>query len=340
VFAPLDGFSMTELSRREIILELMDKYPNHGALTIARAAYKQAPELFATVESARTSVRSILGLSGSAKRKESTDKSRFRTPRKPGELPKMPESISDPWEVFTIESRKLGVLSDVHVPYHDKTALAAAVQRLRVVGVDTVLLNGDIADFFAISRWEKDPRKRNFSREIESVREFLAYIRGQFPKAAIYFKEGNHEERWHKYLFNKAPELLGLDVTTFANLVNASEHGVEVIDQQRKIAVGGLTILHGHELPKGLTNPVNPARGAFLRTLDTVLIGHHHRTSEHTEQTMTGKTIATWSTGCLCELTPEYARINRWNHGAATVETDKGGEFRVHSFRVINGKTF
>ena len=36
-------------------------------------------------------------------------------------------------------------------------------------------------------------------------------------------------------------------------------------------------VFHGHELPKDLTNAVNPARGAFLRMTDTVLIGHHHR---------------------------------------------------------------
>lgn len=325
---------------KNLIQAILDKHPNHGALTIAKAAYKQAPECFASVESARTLVRKIIGQSGARNRKETRDKSRYRTPRAPGELPKMPEAVSTPWEVFQLPARKLGVLSDVHIPYHDPKALAGAVKRLQIVGVDTILLNGDIADFFSISRWEKDPRKRNFAGEINSVRQFLAYIRGQFPKARIVYKLGNHEEWWHKYLFNKAPELLGLDVTTFEALVDAKKHGVEIVDQQRKIAVGGLTILHGHELPKGLTNPVNPARGAFLRTLDTVLIGHHHRTSEHTEQTMGGKTIATWSTGCLCELTPEYARINRWNHGAATVETDQGGDYRVHSFRVIGGKTF
>lgn len=331
---------MNKSARRELVQSIIDAFPNHGAKTIGRAAYKQAPEMFADAEHARGVARSIMGLSGAAKRKQSTDKSRFRSPRKPGELPKMPEPISDPWEVFTLESRRLGILSDVHVPHHSKTAVEAAVKRLKFLNVDTVLLNGDIADFFAISRWEKDPRKRNFPGEIEGVRQFLAYIRGQFPRARIILKKGNHEERWDSYFFLKAPELLGIDASSFSVLIAADKHRVEIVDQQRKIAVGGLTILHGHELPKGLTNPVNPARGAFLRMLDSGLIGHHHRTSEHTEQTMTGKTIATWSTGCLCELTPEYARINRWNHGAATVETDKAGDYRVHSFRVIGGKTF
>jgi hypothetical protein len=45
-----------------------------------------------------------------------------------------------------------------------------------------------------------------------------------------------------------------------------------------------------------------------------------------------------WSTGCLCDLTPEYARINRWNHGAAIVTVFDDGEYEVHNFRIAHGK--
>jgi hypothetical protein len=45
-----------------------------------------------------------------------------------------------------------------------------------------------------------------------------------------------------------------------------------------------------------------------------------------------------WSTGCLCDLTPRYAVINRWNHGAAIVTVHADGEFDVHNFRIAGGK--
>ena len=48
--------------------------------------------------------------------------------------------------------------------------------------------------------------------------------------------------------------------------------------------------------------------------------------------------ITTWSTGCLCDLTPEYARLNRWNHGAAHVEISNGGDFHVTNFRIREGQ--
>jgi hypothetical protein len=41
-----------------------------------------------------------------------------------------------------------------------------------------------------------------------------------------------------------------------------------------------------------------------------------------------------WSTGCLCDLTPEYARVNRWNWGFATVTVDTAGSFDVDNYRI------
>jgi hypothetical protein len=110
--------------------------------------------------------------------------------------------------------------------------------------------------------------------------------------------------------------------------------GIEWVDNQRPIMAGALPIFHGHELPKGMTSPVNQARGAFLRMLDTVLVGHGHRSSSHTEPNWQHTETTTWSTGCLCALNPEYARINKWNHGFADVEVAKDGSFSLHNLRV------
>ena len=97
---------------------------------------------------------------------------------------------------------------------------------------------------------------------------------------------------------------------------------------------GKLAVFHGHELPSGLTNPVNMARGAFLRMVDSVLVGHGHRSSNHTEPDWQKREITTWSQGCLCDMNPEYARINKWNHGFATIEVQRGGNFNVTNLRV------
>ena len=45
-----------------------------------------------------------------------------------------------------------------------------------------------------------------------------------------------------------------------------------------------------------------------------------------------------FSTGCLCDLRPAYAVLNKWNHGAALVDVHAGGEFDVQNFRIADGK--
>lgn len=328
----------TTPNRSKYLHELIAKFPNHGALTLAKAAYKEYPEWFLDLEAARSAVRGILGVHGNRMRAEFKSVSLRRPPRAAGEKIQLPPSKAEAWLPFDLKASKIAIMSDVHVPYHDATALEPTLARFKKFNPDCVLLNGDIADCYSISRWEKDPRKRNFISEIKDVRQFLRYVRQQFPKARILYKLGNHEERWHAYLYQKAPELVGLEVTTFESIVESNDIGVEIIQDQRIITAGKLPILHGHELPKGLTNPVSPARGAFLRTIDCVLIGHHHRTTEHTEPSMMGKIITTWITGCLCDMRPEYARINRWNHGAAEVELAPSGDFHVRNFRIHDGK--
>jgi hypothetical protein len=104
--------------------------------------------------------------------------------------------------------------------------------------------------------------------------------------------------------------------------------------------LGQLPVLHGHELPRGMTNPVNFARGMFLRATNHLLCGHSHQVSQHTAVTLMDKLIVTFSTGCLCGLRPQYARVNQYAHGFATVEVYKSREFKVQNLRIINGKIF
>jgi hypothetical protein len=42
------------------------------------------------------------------------------------------------------------------------------------------------------------------------------------------------------------------------------------------------------------------------------------------------KTYPCYSLGCLCNLTPEYAPVNKWTHGFAIVELGKGYSVANH----------
>ncbi len=316
--------------------ELCAKFPEASNLGLAKRARKERPESFASLEHARSTVRQIRGANG---KRNSPWATQPRAKGKAGQKPKMPPSLAEPFEVFTIDSKRCGIISDVHIPYHSEVALEAAVKALKQVKIDTLLINGDFADFYQVSRHQRDPHKRRFSTELQSIVQGLEWIRSEFPKQRIVYKLGNHEERWQVFIWNRAPEIYDLPAVQIDELIQAKRLGIEVVGDQRFIMVGDLPILHGHELGKSIFSPVNPARGAFLRTHHTVLVGHSHQTSGHADTDMFHSETFVWSTGCLCDLTPEYARNNRWNHGFAWVDVASDKSFSVTNKRIAkNGE--
>ena len=325
------GDPITEMARR-----LCLEHPDAPAKTLGRRLFDEANGAI-TLQAAYGRIRRQFGVCGHHHRKRCRPVAP-RPPRKAGQVATMPASKADAWGPHELGvTGNVGVLSDIHVPYHDETALRAAVDQLQGDRIDALVLNGDIADFYAISRYTKDPRKRNFKAEVSATREMLAWIRSQFASIPIVFKAGNHEERWNHWLWQHAPEIsdekrMGLD-----QWLDMDDHGIEFIEDQRPIMAGQLPILHGHEEGKGISAPVNPARGSFMRLHHTSLKGHCHRTSAHSEPDMFGREIVTWSTGCLCDLRPEYARFNKFNHGFASVRIQASGEFDVSNFRITNG---
>lgn len=74
-----------------------------------------------------------------------------------------------------------------------------------------IVLLGDYADFYSVSRHIKDPRLPHMlEEEVESVNEGLDELDRLFPSAKKVFLEGNHEVRLETYLFNSAPALFGV----------------------------------------------------------------------------------------------------------------------------------
>lgn len=309
---------------------------DHPARGLARMLQKASNGAL-TIEQARSRIRRVIGQNGRRDRKLAKS---ARPPRQPGQMVALPPSVAEPWVPYVLEVEgRVGILSDIHVPYHSELAVSAAVGYLKRAEISALLLNGDVADFYSISRWEKDPSKRDFRGELEAVRQFIAWIRQEFPEIRIIYKAGNHEERWQHYIWQHAPELSSDRLMSLSAWLKLDEAGVELVEDKRPVMLGRLPVLHGHELPKGIAAPVNVARGAFMRTLSTVLVGHSHRTSAHAESDMWHKEIFCWSTGCLADLTPEYARINRYNWGFAVVDVHPGGEFDVENLRINSAGT-
>jgi len=345
------------MSKAEKARKLIEKFPNLSKHKLAELLLKENPFLFKDKEDARSAVRNVTGANRGAMRKI------IQSDKYQGVLP---EGEKNDFSPFILKGKRIGILSDIHIPYHDLKALNVALNEFKRVKIDTLVLNGDIIDCYNLSKYEKDPNKRNHNEEIKMLTIFLDDMKNIFPTCEIVLKLANHEERYERFLAMKSPEFLGMHVLSWKHLLNLRfencescdgtgilkghecpncekgvranqvSRGIHLVKGKRIIKAGKLNIVHAHEF-NGASSPVNPARGFFLKAKTNVIGGHLHRTSEHTESDLNGKVSGAWSTGCLCDLHPEYAPINSWNLGFAWVDIF-GDEFEVHNHKIINGK--
>ena len=321
------------MSKVNIAREYRDKYGwGMPTLKLARIIFKDNPLSFSNVDHARTSLRSIENKLGK-KNNIITTKDMPTRPTNPYNLPESDEAI---YQHYDLKAKRLLVLSDIHIPYHNIEALTCAFDFAKGEKPDAILLNGDTLDFFGLSRFSKDPKARSFAHELKTFKEFMDILKKTFD-AKIYFKIGNHEERYFHFLWMKAHEIVGVEEFELENIIKSRAEGIEIIKDKRIIKAGDLNIIHGHEFGGSVFSPVNIARGLFLKGKVSAMQGHNHQTSEHTESNMNGDITTTWSLGCLCELTPAYLPINRWNRGFAVVDID-GQDFEVRNKRIHKGK--
>jgi predicted phosphodiesterase len=325
--------------KRELAAAIIDRFPDSPNRSIARLLRAENPHAFPSLENARGVVRSVRGAMGVEHRARDSAASR---PKPLGwQQAVIPPTASKKRTPLVLDGpMKLGVFSDLHIPYHDPGAVEVAIGHLKNAKCNILLINGDLGDFYACSRHEKDPRRR-LADELDSIRQFLFWLRSQFPKQRILYKIGNHETNLERYLMREAPVLLGVPDFTIRDVLKLDSFQIEVVESLQLIEAGKLSIYHGHELPQGMSSPVNPARGLWMRVQETILCGHWHRTSEHTETTgISRKVSSCWSVGCLCDLSPDYAIVNRWNHGFAIVDIDESGDFEVHNHKIIRGRVY
>ena len=328
----------TEISG-EIIKSYLERFPNAGALTLARKVYAENPSVWKDVESVRGKIRYYIGQHGKAHRKDITDTRFMRPARNPYYIP---ESDCIPWLPLHISERLNSglIFSDTHFPYHDVNAINAMIDY--TVGhrkINFILINGDGIDFYQCSRFNKDPRNRSVSNEIWMFIEFLNILKSTFEGVKIYFKLGNHDERLEKYLRVKAPELMDMNEFKLDEILKIRGMDDITVIERQIVYIGRLPFLHGHEMYGGASSPVNPARGLFLKTLSSAVTSHLHRSSAHSETDVNEKLMSWYSIGSLCGLHPEYALINKWNHGFALIQTE-GKEFEFNNMKIYQGKVY
>ncbi len=326
--------------KAQTIKTYLGKFPVIPTNALARKITKERPLLFKNQETARTAIRYHRGAKGKVARKMLSTNEFVR--KNGDELRAnpfgLPESASDDWKIidFPVKSGRGLIMADQHIPYHDIEAITLGIKWGKNKGyTDFVLLDGDVNDFYELSRFEKDPHRRRFKEELDDTAQFLDVLDKQFPRAKIIFKKGNHDYRFQRFLRAKAPELFDMADFIWETYLNINQRGIIVVNHDVPMRTGKLNIIHGPELGV-VSTAVNAARGAYLKARECVFLAHSHRTSQHAESTLSRRLDTAWSVGCTCCLWPEFSRLNSWNHGCAGLQTD-GKDFEINNVRIFQG---
>ena len=323
--------AITEYVRHELLQRIMSGELNK--MQAARLVVKKFPAM--TLDNARKKVRYETGSNGDRYRKFVNVDYRLTIADGLARIKKQPHKES---KSIRLTGCKALILSDIHFPHQNEEALALALGAGFEAECDTIILNGDILDFYKASRWAQTPGHMGIEEEIVCLLKFFDLLKQLFPTAPIYYVIGNHEVRLERYIIQNAEALYSLPELSFSSLIKADKYGVTLV-QNEPIKLGKLNVMHGHEFGETIFSPVNPARGLFLRAKASTIIGHYHQPSEHTESNINGDQTACYSTGCLCDLNPDYRpfAFTKWMHGFAIVTVDESGAFTVNNHKIIKG---
>lgn len=249
-------------------------------------------------------------------------------------IDEIPEGFDDDPLIHELDG-DVGILCDIHAPYHSKLALLTAINELQDVNPKYLLLNGDFLDFKSLGRFGKKASEWDFNEELKVGNQILDYLGRRFSN--IIYRIGNHEVWLEKYINKEAPAIANLDAVSIQSLLHLNERGIKTVGFKDTIKLGDLNIIHGHEIPAG--GSINVARNKLINSFTNVLFGHHHYTDTKVYKiAFSNNFIGSWGVGCLRTLTPDWRISPLWNHGFAWVKLKNDGNFEVFNRRILNGR--
>jgi len=232
------------------------------------------------------------------------------------------------------------VVNDLHIPFQDRQAVKLFLKFVKFWKPERIFLNGDVMDFWEISRFTKPINiKSRLSDELSDTLEFLTELRQTAPKAKIDYLYANHEYRLEAYVMSNAPlaseffktldEVLELEKL---DIVHHNNHLKENYLKYGKLHIG-----HWDKYSKHSAY----AAKALLEELGVSLIqGHTHKGGSHYKRDLAGYKVA-YENFCLCQLDSTYRLHPNWHQGFSIVLMDtKTGYFHVEQLPIVDGKIY
>ena len=224
------------------------------------------------------------------------------------------------------KSKKIIVIGDYHIPDENKELCNSFEKFLKSFKPDDLIINGDLLDFYDLSRFDKDVTKEGtLQQEIDRGKELLTTYRKILPKSNIYMTQSNHmEERLEKFKKSLGKGVASLEYFNVKNMLDLKKNKVKVSYQ---VNYKDFIVYHGNIIRQhsGYT-----ARGALERKGKSVFINHVHRLGSHFKSDEAGEKMGV-ECGCMCNLKPEYIKGKpNWQQGFAVIYYDVANHWFTH----------
>ena len=248
-------------------------------------------------------------------------------------------------EVKRRNVKKVLVYGDTHFPYHDERAVNILFMYLKQYQPDIVVINGDIADFYSISPFDKNPDHFDLQYEIDLVKEHFDKLRNVVGnKTKIYYIGDNHcTGRLQRYVY-KNPELYGLEALKLENLFEFKKYKIKYIGadigywkkESGYLELGDVVIMHGDRSLNGAVISKYAgysAKNTMMSIQHSVVINHCHRLAIVSHQQY-DKIMYGIEAGCLCHKVPTA----NWQQGFVTFELYKNRLVNPKLHYIIDGE--
>lgn len=266
-------------------------------------------------------------------------------------------------KIRQIPNKVAVVIGDTHFGSESPEVLDLFLQTVEEIKPETVILNGDTLDMFAISKYPKDIRSSyGLLKERTAYHKFLKTLHDitESYDCNIYETNANHsgdgvEGRYWRYLSDRLGELSDIpeviEKLSYESIFfpNESWSRIKLVDYVE--IVPGFVALHGDVVRK---HGGASARGLLDKWFVSIISNHTHRIGSTAQRipsigSQKEKIIRVYENGCACDLAPCYASAANWQNAFSIVNySNDTNEPSVETVLVHNksanvgflGKTF
>lgn len=221
-------------------------------------------------------------------------------------------------------SQLVSVVSDIHFDLHDVPSWRAYRKWHACKRPHRTIILGDFLDLGMMSDFRKKPHE---SRDpIAQIKCFVTEVNILAAEAGVVeVMEGNHDERWGKYVLGASPDILK-DAKGFSLREQCLAQGMsdKIIWHKEgvgkpEIRVGHIVLRHGHNQAGRFGGGKHLCANRIMRSLGvSEAFGHHHR-AQMFWQTAHGKTVVAVANPCMTGH-HDYAPDADWQIGFSKYE--------------------